>query len=247
MKKKISILFFILSAFLTGIQDADAQESNSLSSKRLSVGLNSDAFAGLELGYLQELSILSIPSRYYIKLNVPLLSSVEQKKLDTWEIKVGVTIDLLKSKDFLFLTDVNLFSIKHTQALGTFLPFGINLKLTPAYRTKNGYIGIQAMFKQTMFTYIRHSEYVKERFSEIYDSNNNLIETQAQNGFYLFTGNHLYYGIEGMFSLSNKLDLYFDLGLIDYISKYTGFFDSMMFGQIPFYTNVQLNYLIGKN
>ena len=72
------------------------------------------------------------------------------------------------------------------------------------------------------------------------------MDIHPQNGFYLLTGNHLYYGIEGMFRLSNKLDMYFDLGMINYISQYTGLFDSMMFGQIPFYTNIRLNYKIGK-
>lgn len=224
------------------ILQCPAQENEFPYSKSLSFGINSDAFTGLDLGYLQEASISNLPSYYYIKLNIPLLSSVAQKKLDTWEINAGARLDLFGRKRMTVLTDFSLFSIRHKQSLGTFLPFGFKLKLSPACRIKNGYIGIQCMYKQTLFTYIKHSEYVKERFNEIYDSNNKIMEIQPQNGLYLFTGNHLYYGIEGMFQLSNKLDMYFDLGMINYISQYTGLFDSMMFGQIPLYTNIRLNY-----
>jgi hypothetical protein len=118
---------------------------------------------------------------------------------------------------------------------------------TPGYRTKNGYIGFQTNYKQVLFTYINHSEYVKERFSEIYDSNNKLIEMKPRNGFYAFTGSHLSFGLEGMFKLSGRFNVYYDFGVRDYLSKYTGLFNSMMFGQIPIYADIQLNYKIGDN
>lgn len=102
------------------------------------------------------------------------------------------------------------------------------------------------MFKQVLFTYIRHSDYAKESFKEIVDSNSKFIEMGPQNGFYRFTGNHLYYGLEVSVKFSDNLDLYFNLGLIHYFSKYTGFFDSMMFGQILFYMNLQLNCTINN-
>jgi len=223
-------------------QQGNAQDKDHLYSKKLSIGINSDAFTGLELGYIQESSISGIPSYYYINLNIPVLSSIKQKKLDTWELKTGANLELIMQNRLVVRTDFNLFTIRHTQSLGTFMPLGFNLKITPARVTKKGYIGFQTIFKQVLFTHITHSDYIKERFDEIYDSDNNLMELEPQNGFYLFTGNQLYYGIEGTFKISDNLDIYFDLGLIHYFSKYTGFLDSMMFGQIPFYMNLQLNW-----
>jgi hypothetical protein len=247
MKRKNQILVLIISASLIFIHEGHAQESNSLYPKGLSIGVNSDAFTGMELGYIQPVTILSFPSYYYVRLNVPLLSSIKQKKLDTWEVKVGTTQELYSQNKFILLTDFNLFSIKHSQSLGTFVPLGFNLKVTPAYLTKNGYIGFQTSYNQVLFTYIRHSEYVKESFREIYDVNNQLLDIKPKNGFYAFTGSHLSFGLEGMFRLSDRLKMYYDFGLRDYLSKYTGLFNAMMYGQIPFYADIQFNYKIKQN
>jgi hypothetical protein len=246
MKEKIYPMFVVLSLCFICIQQGHAQETKPLYSKGLSFGMNSEAFTGLELGCFQESSISDIPSYYYINMNIPLLSSIKQKKLDTWELKAGTQLELIRRNRWMMFTDFSLFSIRHTQSLGTFMPLGFNLKITSARMTKNGYIGFQSMFKQVLFTHITHSDYVKEKYDEIYDADNNLLELKPQNGFYLFTGNQLYYGIEGAFNISSNLDMYFDLGLIHYFSKFTGFFDAMMFGQIPFYMHLQLNYKLGK-
>lgn len=247
MKNKIQILLLSFSVFVICIQEAYTQEAGSLFPNSLSIGMNSDAFTGLELGYNQPVNVFSLPSCYYFKLSVPLLSSIKQKKLDTWEIKVGTTLELYSQQKFILLSDVNLFSIKHTQSLGTFIPVGFNLKLTPGYRTKNGYIGFQTSYNQVLFTHIRHSEYVKERFNGIYDSNNKIVDVKPRNGFYALTGSHLSYGLEGMFKLSGRFNMYYDFGVRDYLSKYTGLFNSMMFGQIPFYADIKLNYKINQN
>lgn len=246
MKKKSyhMILFFLVCMLL--IHYIEAQESENLYSNSFIVGVNSDAFTGLDLGYLQNSTISGLPSCCYLKLNIPLLLSVKQKKLDTWELKIGTSLELMKHKRFILLSDFNLFSIKHSQILGTFLPFGINMRLTPGYRTRNGYIGFQTQYRQVLFTYIRHSEYVKERFQEIYDSNGKLMEMKPSNGLSAFTGSQLRYGIEGMFKISKRINMYYDLGLVNFLSKYTGNFDAMMYGQIPFYTDIQLNYKINQ-
>ncbi len=237
----------IFSASLLCLRESHAQEQGPLPPQSISVGLNSDAFSGLELGYHQPVTMFSLPSCYYVKLNVPLLSSIKQKKLDTWEIKLGTTQELYGKNRFILLSGFYLFSIKHTQSLGTFLPAGFNLTLTPAYRTKNGYLGLQTSYNQVLFTYIRHSEYVKESFREIYDADNRLLDIKPRNGFYGFTGSHLSFGLEGMHIFSGRMSICYDLGLTDYLSRYTGLFNSMMFGQVPFYANIQFNYNIRKN
>lgn len=245
MKKLILLL--IISASLILNQESHAQETNSLFPNSISFGMNSDAFMGMEFGYNHPMTLYSVPLCYYVKLNVPFLSSIKQKNLDTWEIKVGTAQELISQNRLIVLTDFNLFSIKHTQSLGTFVPFGFNLKVTPAYRTRNGYIGFQACYNQVLFTYIRHSEYVMERFRDIYDVNNQLLDIKPKNGFYAFTGSHLSFGLEGMCKLSGRFNMYYDFGLRDYLSKYTGLFDAMMFGHIPIYVDIQLNYKISQN
>jgi hypothetical protein len=247
MKKIIQILLIVIASSMICIQGGYGQDYGTLYPRSLSLGINSDSFTGLEMGYTQPMTISSLPSCYYVKLNVPLLSSIKQKKLDTWEIKIGATLDLFDQNKFIIQSDFNLFSIKHTQSLGTFIPVGFNLKITPGYRTKNGYIGFQTSYNQVLFTYIRHSEYVKERFNEIYDVNNNPMDIKPKNGFYSFTGSHISYGIEGMFKLSNRINMYYDFGMTDYLSEYTGLFNAMMLGQIPIYADIQFNYKLSQN
>jgi len=85
-----------------------------------------------------------------------------------------------------------------------------------------------------------------EEMQNIYNSNGELLDMQPQDGFYSFTGNQLGYGIEGKFKLNNRLDMFFDWGIIDYLSKYTKGFDSMMYGQVPFYMDVRFDYKFSK-
>jgi hypothetical protein len=244
MKNYYIIVFFLVCWI--GIRQCLAQDHKNVSSNSLSVGVNSDAFMGLGIGYLRGSALSGIPISYYFNLNVPLLSSVMQMKLDTWELEAGATLEPIRKNWFIFRTDGSLFAMKHTQQLGTFIPLGIALKLTPAYHLNKGYIGFQVMFKQVLVTHIHHSAYVREKFREIYSMDSSLSNKGPQNGFYAFTGRSLYLGIEGMFQVSSRADIYFDLGMIDYLSKYTGLLDAMMFGQIPIYTSIQLNYRIGN-
>jgi len=236
----------LLMLCLSSIPPGHAQEGPQMRSNNVLLGVNSDVFAGLELGYLRGSSLAGVPASYYITFNIPLLSSLSQKKLDSWELEIGAHLAPIRHHKYMVRTDLSLFAIRHIQTLGSFLPLGCKLKLTPALRTKNGYIGFQIRFQQVLCTYINPSEYVKERFEDIYNRENSLMEVKPKSGFYSFTGSHLYLGLEGMIAISGRLELYGDLGMVNYLSEYTGAFDSMMFGQIPLYTHIQLKYKLGK-
>lgn len=124
-------MFVALLVCFNCMHQGQAQESEHIYNKGFSIGMNSDAFASLGPGYFQESSISGIPSYYYVKMRLPLLSSIKQKKLDSWEIEAGANFELVNRNKILLLTDFSLFTIRHKQSLGTFQPLGFNLKLHP--------------------------------------------------------------------------------------------------------------------
>jgi len=221
-----------------------AQEIENQNFNFVSANINSDAFTGFEFGYNHFATISTKNVFFYAKLNIPLMLSVKQKKIDTWELKFGAASEIYEFNKFLLITDFNLFTIRHKQDLGTFLPIGFNLRLTPSLKTKNGYWGFQIKYNQTITTYIKHSDIVKERFNDLTDKNGQPLNLEPENGFYSFTGNSINYGIETKFNLSEKMNIYFDIGITQFLSKYTKGFDAMMFGQVPFYMDLQLNHKI---
>ncbi len=231
---------------LISIDSIRAQESESLRSHNILIGMNSDAFAGLEIGYVRGSSLGGKPVSMYLKFNMPLLSSCSQMKIDSWELEAGTGLAPIGQDRFILRTDLSLFAIKHTQILGDFFPLGCKLQMTPSVRTKKGYLGFQIRYQQVLCTYVDPSAYVAERFDDIYNRENQLMEMKPKSGFYPFTGSHLCLGVEGMFATSERLSLYADLGMINYLSEFTGTFDSMMFGQIPFYTHIRLKFRLGR-
>ena len=59
MKREIQILLLVISASFMCIQEGYTQEASSIFPQSLSIGINSDSFMGMELGYIHPLTILS--------------------------------------------------------------------------------------------------------------------------------------------------------------------------------------------
>jgi len=247
MKKLIHILLFVFFMIFSSSHNLQAQTNSNTTASFVTAAINSDAFTGLEFGYLHGSNIADNSILYYARINIPIFLSLKQKRLDTWEIKFGAEATVVDNDKFLLLSDLNVFILRHKQILGTFLPIGFNIKITPAYKMKNGYLGFQAIFNQVCATYINHSDYIKDTFNDITTSTNQLYSTEPQNGFYDLTGNSLNLGLESKFKINDSLEMYFDLGMTNYLSKYTSLFDAMMFGQIPFYLDIRMDYMLSQN
>ncbi len=247
MKRLVYTCLFLSGFLLFTPGKLAAQIRSETPVSMISAAINSDAFSGMELGYQQSGRLISKPVGYYIKFNFPLASTLMKKKLDAWEIRIGSAFPVFVQQKWELLSDISLFTIRHKQSLGTFVPFGFEAKLTPACRTRSGYWGVQFRFRQALFTYMRHSSYVRERFQEIYDKDQQLVRAAPRNGFYSFTGSQLQIGIEGRFPLSGRSDMYLDLGMTHFFSPYTGAFNAMMYGQVPFYMSLQFNYKLQQD
>lgn len=229
--------------FTSNIGFAQTFSSNEQDNKYLSFGLNSDSFTGFELGYEQKPGILREKDlSIYLRFSFPLLLTVRDRSFDTWEVKLGMNSKLFIVNEFGVIGDINFFLIHHNEILGEFIPLGVNLRITPSYSFDGGYIGLQLNWNQIIATHISHSQYVKESFENLNSIDNEILNIHPKDGWYTFTGSHLGFGIEGGWDVSQRFFLYGDIGIIKFSSLYSGMFDAMMMGQVPFYGNLRVLY-----
>lgn len=241
MKKLPIILLTILSTGNVSFSQHIVHENPE--GKIISLGYISDAFAGMELGYAQNPNILPEKDlQVYARFSFPLLLAVKERSFDSWEVALGANAELFTTGKFGAIGDIQFFLMHHHQILGNFMSLGINVRLTPCYRFAKGYLGFQVNWNQTIATHISHSRYVKDTFTNLNIFDKNLLDIHPQNGWYGDTGSHISFGIEGGVDMSQRLFLYGDLGIIKFSSPYTGMFDAMMMGQVPFYGDLCLFY-----
>lgn len=206
----------------------------------VSLGVNSDSFMGIEMGYGKELNLEENNLVYYLKINVPIVLGLKEKVFDTYEIKGGILNNLVNDKNYVVISDFGCNFVKHKDILGESYSFGVTGKISPSYRYDKGYVGLQLKYSQILTSYIKHSNVVKERFDDIIDKNGKPYGETPKDGFYYHVGSFLNLGIEGKGQINTKSDLYYELGMSNYLSKFTEGFDAVMFGQLPFYGSLQL-------
>jgi len=240
--KKIGwIVFFMqLTVFVSSAHPMPVDDSGTRS---ISLGYTSETFVSMELCYVQNLGIFQEKNlQIYGRVGFPLLMIVKNHSFDSWKIELGASTELVTTNKFIIIADTYLFLLHHEQVLGNFTPVGVNLCLTPAYHFTRGTLGFQVRWNQTLTTYISHSNYVKNTFTALSTLDNSKMIIHPRNGWYGFTGSHLDFGIEGCLAMGSRYMLSIDLGLVNYLSPYTGIFDGMMMGQVPFYLEVRLFY-----
>ena len=235
-----NILIIAIVLFLSALaQPLFSQTGN----QNFSLGLNSDALGGMELGYAQQPGFLKGKNlQLYVRFSIPLLLAAKDKSTDTWEIKLGARSKLFKKNNFGLLGDVQLFMMHHQQILGNFMPLGMNARLTPCYHFSKGYLGFQVNWNQILATHISHSSYVKNTFKNISAADETQLNIYPKDGWYGATGSFFSFGLESAWELGRQFTFYGDLGIINFSSPYTGLFDAMMMGQVPFYGNLRLLY-----
>lgn len=199
----------------------------------------------MELGYSQNPGLLQKHDlRVYSYFRIPVLLAFKNKAMSSWEIDLGANASLFSAGRFSTIADIRFFLMRHHQALGTFLPVGIHLHLTPAYHFLKGYLGFQIGWNQTVVTHISHSDYVKNTFADLTADDHLSIKNHPEDGWYGNMGSHLCFGLENGWEVGSRLFLLGDLGLILFSSPYSGMFNAMSMGQVPIYFNIRLFYKI---
>jgi len=238
-------LFVIMSILWLLSSPLEAQDPDNTVQRdqMFSVGVNSDAFAGLETGYSRNTGISTNHDiQLYLRLSLPLLLNIRADGLKGWEIKVGANYQLPRKGRFGLIGDMQLYMIRHRQVLGTFLPIGIKLRITPAYYFSKSYLGFQVTWNQTIATRILHSRHVNATFQNIPTSDNIRQNSSPRDGWYTGTGSQWKFGLEGEWDSGRRVLLFGEIGVIQFSSPYTDMFDAMMLGQVPFYMTMRMHY-----
>lgn len=236
-------LFFILACWHTAA--AQLHRSDSSRDRTISLGYTTDAFAAIELEYAENPGILQKNNFHmYTRVSFPVLLAIKDESFDTWQLKAGIRSDLFADKKLGAIGDIRLFMMHHDQVLGSFIPLGVNIQLTPCCYFAKGYLGIQFTWNRVIATHISHSRYVDNTFTDITDASGREILLHPQGGWYGSTGSHVSIGIENRWDLGSKFSLYGDVGIMKFSSPYTGMFDAMMMGQVPFYGHLRLYYTL---
>lgn len=227
---------FILFTLLPASQ-LPAQNELSYAKKSISTGINSDAFGGIEIAYNTGISLWKKPSEIQMGISYPLLLNLKETPYTAFGINAAIENLTIQKKSFLLKTGIGMDLLFHKQISGTFFPIGIHFKAIPAFRIKNGYIGMLCRYHQTLATYIHFSHYALERFDDIYDTQGNLINIKPRDGFFRLTAQRLEIGLSMEFPLFSRYRCSVETGYVDYLSPYTNAFNAMMFGQIPVFMN----------
>ena len=235
-----AILLLLIVCPLTYAQDMTATDVHH---GLVSLGLTSDAFGAMEMGYAHDIpSSKQLSALYYVRFSIPVILAIKTKAVNAWEINAGVQSGLLTREKFSTRGEFRISFSRHKQILGHFMPMTLNIGLTPCYNIPKGYIGLQASWNQVLWTHISHSQYVQNSYQDITDAEGNILTVHPRDGWYTGTGSYVNIGIEGYRQMSQKIAIYAELGLTKYSSLYSGIFDAMMIGQIPFYSNLRLFY-----
>lgn len=239
MKKKLILIF----SWICFVQMGIAQ-TNTFPNQSLSAAITADAFTGLEISYNNRFELFSKESIVKFNLNLPLLLNIQQKSVHALGVDISVENLTISKEKFMLLSEIGIDALYHHQVLGNFYPVSLHFRVTPSFKIKNGYIGFLFGFQQTVTSYIHFSNYVKQRFTEIYDISGNEINVNPQNGFYNFTGQQYEIGIAGRVGVFKKDFIYYETGYRDYLSAYTNAVNAMMFGQIPFFIKLRYDFAI---
>jgi hypothetical protein len=213
--------------------------------RSINLGFSQDAFVAMDLGYSQNPGILKQSDlQVYARISVPIVLSIKDKSLDSWRFTLGINSGWQGVGRLGLITDVRCYVMHHKQVLGTFVPLGMKLTLTPAYKCPKGYLGFQFRWDQNLITHIAHSDYVKNTFTSITLSDNQLLDMHPEDGWYRSSGSHLGFGIEGGRTFGERSLVVVDLGILKFKSPYTGMLDAMSIGQVPLYLDMRLHYKI---
>lgn len=174
----------------------------------------------------------------YRTISVPVILVRKNGSFDTWRLDAGLISVILSANRFNLPGDLSMYFLSQRNILGDFSVIGAELKLTPALRFKNGYLGIPLKISLPVATHIRHSDLVSDTFDQIIGEDGNPIEAEPVDGWYATTGLSIRAGIGGSFAVEEKMTINSEFGFIWYPPRFTGIFDSMMIGQIPFYLDL---------
>lgn len=223
-----------------------SEQPDPVSAPVVYLGISSDAFLGIDLGFTHPLAAEQPPERVYLEaygtLSLPVLLSISDGSLDTFAMGIGTTAEFRSSGRFSLFSDLELQALVHNDILGLSVPVIFSARMIPTLRFDTWYCGLNLQASAAVATYMHHGDTVDDTFRDIADGNGEPIDTAPTDGWYGPTGFAIRGGIELAGAPGGRVGYRISTGLVWYPSAYTGMLDAMMIGQIPFYLEAGCSY-----
>ena len=190
MKIIIATLIFVMSVGYTSAQNINWQ---SLNIEQKSLGyLN----AGYDFGMTTQIG-------YGYKLDAfrPILLTADysfpmgEDLIDDFKIKLGGQIAIFEKNNFIASAKFYGIFRRHQTNLVRMLSFGAELSALAGYYQPTWHIAGEFGFDKSIITHLTHSDVFRDNFPIITD------------GWYIPSGGHLYYGIQGSKTLNKSFEL----------------------------------------
>ncbi|MEW5799335.1 MAG: hypothetical protein AB1728_10035 [Bacteroidota bacterium] len=120
--------------------------------------------------------------------------------LDDFKVRYGAQIEIAEWEGFSVTAKIYSNFKRHKTALVRTITFGSDFTVVAGYYRPTWYAALEYGFDKSIISHFRHSEIMKENIPAIKD------------GWYIPTGGHHYYGIQGSKTLGEMFDLSVRLG-----------------------------------
>lgn len=120
--------------------------------------------------------------------------------LDDFKVRYGAQIEIAEWEGFSVTAKIYSNFRRHKTALVRTITFGSDFSAVAGYYRQTWHAALEYGFDKSIISHFRHSEIMKENIPTIKD------------GWYIPTGGHHYYGIQGSKTLGETFDLSVRLG-----------------------------------
>jgi hypothetical protein len=148
-----------------------------------------------QLGYARTITMLR-PAMVGLDFSIPMGNDL----LDDFKVRLGGQIEVLEFNGFSVTVRIASVFRKYQSSLVSVVGFGSDFAIVTGYYAPTWSIGGEFGFDKAITTRFKHSAQMKAKFPDIKD------------GWYVPTGGHYYYGVQGGKTLGETLDLNLRIG-----------------------------------
>jgi len=198
--KSILLAMLIMAA---AVQTGSAQNVNWRSigedqSNAVKVNLGYDFGATTQLGYSRNFTWVR-PVQLSLDYSFPMGSDL----LDDFKVTIGGQVEVVQAGGFSATLKIASIFRRYQTEMVRIVSFGSDFAAIAGYYSSSWYAAGEFGFDKAISTHLKHSDVMRSIYPAI------------QDGWYLPTGGHFYYGIQGSKTVGNTIDLSLRLGLTD--------------------------------
>ena len=217
MKKQIIIIVLVIASAVIG--KAQGVNWNSISPEKsnlVNLNVGYDFGVVIQVGYtkvIQSFRPILLSSDFSIPMG--------ENGLDDFKVRLGGQIELYEINGFSFSGKITANFRRYETELVRIVSFGTEVSAIAGYYKSKWHVAGEFGFDKSITSNLKHSETTKDIYPQITD------------GWYLPSGGHFFYGIQGSKTLGESLEISFRMGMTNAERKDQD-------AEIPFYLNTGL-------